>query len=190
MRVPLSLVSAAVSLSLSFACVLTAPIACSLHARREAAAVGVPPLLHPSAPHGDTLGHSHFSGCACGVRQIFPHGGPFTGNTAVTITGRAFQDLGDVKCRFGVDEVQARIVTVTEQRLKTNPRGSYFPDIPIEVNVTTLECSSPGCRSPSCLPDAAAVGGAPFWMQAAVLVAVALEPAKGEVRGAGTVGEP
>ena len=38
MRVPLSLVSAAVSLSLSFACVLTAPIACSLHARREAAA--------------------------------------------------------------------------------------------------------------------------------------------------------
>ena len=80
-------------------------------------------LLRPSAPHGDTLGHSHFSGCACGVRQIFPHGGPFTGNTAVTITGRAFQDLGDVKCRFGIDEVQARV-----------------------VNETLVECSSPGCR--------------------------------------------
>ena len=86
-------------------------------------------LLRPSAPHGDTLGHSHFSGCACGVRQIFPHGGPFTGNTAVTITGRAFQDLGDVKCRFGIDEVQARV-----------------------VNETLVECSSPGCTSPTCLP--------------------------------------
>ena len=86
-------------------------------------------ILARAAPHGDTLGHSHFSGCACGVRQIFPHGGPFTGNTAVTITGRAFQDLGDVKCRFGIDEVQARV-----------------------VNETLVECSSPGCTSPTCLP--------------------------------------
>ena len=107
--------------------------------------------------HGDTLVHTHEPTCEVGVRQIFPLGGPFNGNTAVTVSGRSFRDVGDVKCRFGFDEVQARLVTVTEQRLKTNPRGSYFPDIPIEVNVTTLECSSPGCRSPSCLPDAAAV---------------------------------
>ena len=117
------------------------------------------------AEHGDTIVHTHDGpynslhrrDTAVRVRQIFPLGGPFVGNTAITVSGNNFRDVGDVKCRFGVDEVQARLVTVAEPRLKTNPRGSYFPDIPIEVNVTTLECSSPGCRSPSCLPDAAAV---------------------------------
>ena len=121
-------------------------------------------LAFARAEHGDTLRHTHDGpynslhrrDSAVRVRQIFPVGGPFAGNTAITVSGNNFVDIGDVKCRFGVDEVQARIVTVTEQRLKTNPRGSYFPDIPIEVNVTTLECSSPGCRSPSFLPDAAA----------------------------------
>ena len=121
-------------------------------------------LAFARAEHGDTLRHTHDGpynslhrrDSAVRVRQIFPVGDPFAGNTAITVSGNNFIDIGDVKCRFGVDEVQARIVTVTEQRLKTNPRGSYFPDIPIEVNVTTLECSSPGCRSPSCLPDAAA----------------------------------
>ena len=84
-------------------------------------------------PHADVNNHPHHERCTCMLRQIFPLGGPVTGNTAVTITGHAFQDLGDVKCRFGVDEVQARV-----------------------VNETIIECSSPGCRSPSCLPDAAA----------------------------------
>ena len=117
------------------------------------------------AEHGDSLEHTHSRpynslhrrDTAVRVRQIFPLGGPFNGNTAVTVSGNNFRDVGDVKCRFGVDEAQARLVTVTERRAKTNPRGSYFPDLPIEVNVTTLECSSPGCRSPSCLPSAAAV---------------------------------
>ena len=117
------------------------------------------------AEHGDTMVHTHDGpynslhrrDTAVRVRQICPLGGPLVGNTAITVSGNNFRDVGDVKCRFGVDEVQARLVTVAEPRMKTNPRGSYFPDIPIEVNVTTLECSSPGCRSPSCLPDAAAV---------------------------------
>ena len=117
------------------------------------------------AEHGDTIVHTHDGpynslhrrDTAVRVRQICPLGGPLVGNTAITVSGNNFRDVGDVKCRFGVDEVQARLVTVAEPRMKTNPRGSYFPDIPIEVNVTTLECSSPGCRSPSCLPDAAAV---------------------------------
>lgn len=51
-----------------------------------------------------------------------------TGNTAVTVTGVAFQDLDDAKCRFGIDEVQAHI-----------------------LNDTTMECSSPGCSSPTCV---------------------------------------
>ena len=116
------------------------------------------------AEHGDSIEHEHVRydsyhqrDMAVRVQQIFPLGGPFEGNTAVTVSGKAFRDVGDVKCRFGLDEVQARLVIVTEQRIKTNPRGSYFPSIPIEVNVTTLECSSPGCLSPSCLPTAAAV---------------------------------
>ncbi len=88
--------------------------------------------------HGDSLPHAHVDGstsahpsddrCTCHVRQLFPLGGPFTGGTAVTITGRAFRDLGDVKCRFGVDEVQALL-----------------------VNETTIECASPGCTSPTCV---------------------------------------
>ena len=92
-------------------------------------------LASRAAAHGDTLPHPHDGmvhphpeRCTCGVRQIFPLGGPFTGNTAITITGSAFQDLGDAKCRFGVDEVQARV-----------------------VNATTIECSSPGCASPTCV---------------------------------------
>ena len=67
------------------------------------------------------LGHD--AGCAVGVRQLFPLGGPFLGNTAVTVTGRAFRDLGDVKCRFGIDEVQARLVnetTVVQPTVYTN----------------------------------------------------------------------
>ena len=66
--------------------------------------------------------------CTVRVRTIFPLGGPFTGNTAVTITGVAFQDLGDAKCRFGTDEVQARVISDTR-----------------------MECSSPGCSSPTCV---------------------------------------
>ena len=66
--------------------------------------------------------------CTVTVRQIFPLGGPFTGNTAVTVTGRAFQDLGDVKCRFGVNEVQG-----------------------VVVSDTRIECSSPLCSSPACV---------------------------------------
>ena len=68
------------------------------------------------------------SDCTINTRQLFPLGGPFAGNTAVTVTGKAFRDLGDVKCRFGIDEVQARL-----------------------VNETTIECSSPGCTSPTCV---------------------------------------
>ena len=79
-------------------------------------------------PHADVNNHPHHERCTCMLRQIFPLGGPVTGNTAVTITGHAFQDLGDVKCRFGVDEVQARV-----------------------VNETIIECSSPGCASPTCI---------------------------------------
>ena len=57
-------------------------------------------------------------------------GGPFLGNTAVTITGVAFNDLGDVKCRFGVNEVQA-----------------------VRRNATLIECSSPECSAPLCLEE-------------------------------------
>lgn len=80
-----------------------------------------------SAP-GHSLPHPDEDRCTARVRQLFPLGGPFSGNTAVTITGVAFQDVGDVKCRFGLDEVQARV-----------------------VNETIIECSSPGCTSPTCL---------------------------------------
>ena len=84
-------------------------------------------LDHPHLPPG-TLNHPRDDRCTVRLRQLFPLGGPFLGNTAVTITGVAFQDLGDAKCRFGVDEVQARI-----------------------VSDTTIECSSPGCASPTCI---------------------------------------
>ena len=90
------------------------------------------------ALHADSLLHPHYGGsvsahppadrCTCHVRQLFPLGGPFTGGTAVTVTGVAFQDLGDVKCRFGEDEVQALL-----------------------VNGTTIECAAPGCTSPTCV---------------------------------------
>ena len=76
-------------------------------------------------PHTYTTDRPHPGHATCLLRQLFPLGGPFTGNTAVTVTGTAFQDLGDVKCRFGIDEVQARV-----------------------LNSTTIECSSPGCASP------------------------------------------
>ena len=107
--------------------------------------------------HGDTLVHTHEPTCEVGVRQIFPLGGPFNGNTAVTVSGRSFRDVGDVKCRFGIDEVQARLITTTTQRWVMNPRGRSFADVPVEENTTVLECSSPGCRSPTCLPSAAAL---------------------------------
>ena len=45
----------------------------------------------PTRPHALSIGDPEQ--CTCAVRQLFPLGGPFTGNTAVTITGRAFQDL-------------------------------------------------------------------------------------------------
>ena len=106
------------------------------------------------AEHGDSLVHAHENQCEVAVRQIFPLGGPFNGNTAVTVSGPSFRDMGDVKCRFGIDEVQAQLLTATTQRWVMNPRGRAFPDVPVEENTTVLECSSPGCRSPTCLPSA------------------------------------
>ena len=94
-------------------------------------------LIAISSGHGDSLPHPHVKGslsahprqdrCTTTTREIFPLGGPFTGGTPVTVTGKAFQDLGDVKCRFGIDEVAATL-----------------------VNETRIECVSPGCGSPSC----------------------------------------
>ena len=74
-------------------------------------------------------GQSRSEGCTLGLRQLFPLGGPFAGNTEVTVTGTAFRDFGDVKCRFGIDEVAAQL-----------------------VNDTTIHCTSPGCASPTCVP--------------------------------------
>ena len=103
----------------------------------------LPPTAPPATPPPDipqphfigSTGEHHLDGstgwhsvAACHVRQLFPLGGPFTGGTAVTVTGIAFQDLGDVKCRFGEDEVQALL-----------------------ANETTIECASPGCTSPTCV---------------------------------------
>ena len=92
-------------------------------------------VLLACSGHYDTLLHPHEGPahpdpdrCTVATHSIFPLGGPYDGNTAVTVTGVAFQDLGDAKCRFGIDEVQARI-----------------------VNSTTIECSSPGCASPTCV---------------------------------------
>ena len=106
------------------------------------------------AEHGDSITHTHQESCEVAVRQIFPLGGPYNGNTAVTISGRNFQDVGDVKCRFGVDEVNARLVTSDASHWVTNPRGTSFPDVEVKENVTVVECSSPGCRSPTCLKAA------------------------------------
>ena len=68
------------------------------------------------------------------------------GETAVTVSGKGFRDLGDVKCHFGVDKVQAAF-----------------------VNSTMLECTSPACTSLSkCVPatgvgKAAVEHGARHW---------------------------
>ena len=108
-----------------------------------AASLALAPL---AAAHGDLILHGHavdalghidgWTGpahadprqCTSAVRNLSPRGGPFTGGTAVTVFGAAFVDLGDAKCRFGVDEVQARV-----------------------VNGSLIECSSPGCTSPTCV---------------------------------------
>ena len=68
------------------------------------------------------------------------------GETAVTVSGKGFRDLGDVKCHFGVDKVQAAF-----------------------VNSTMLECTLPACTSLSkCVPatgvgKAAVEHGARHW---------------------------
>jgi hypothetical protein len=106
-----------------------------MHGGVRWALLGLPALSHShsgteSHPHipAATLHHPQNDRCTVRVRELFPLGGPFTGNTAVTITGVAFLDLGDAKCRFGADEVQARVVSDTR-----------------------IECSSPGCSSPTCI---------------------------------------
>ena len=74
------------------------------------------------------------------VIQLFPHGGPSLGGTRVIVTGTAFADVGDLRCRFGVQTV---------------------PAILLGEDGTALECTTPACERPSCV----AVGN---WLVGAV----------------------
>ena len=65
-----------------------------------------------------------------GVLQLFPLGGPMTGGTTVTVSGVGFSDLGDIRCRFGVDTVRAALSNSSTE---------------------LIECTAPPCRSPTCL---------------------------------------
>ena len=64
------------------------------------------------------------------VIQLFPHGGPSLGGTRVIVTGTAFADVGDLRCRFGVQTV---------------------PAILLGEDGTALECTTPACERPSCV---------------------------------------